>query len=50
MQLKISQKGPSRSGEPDRECVVLDIEKNTEECKDQLPKEDPDKMREDIAK
>ena len=49
MQLKISQKEPSHSGEPDRECVVPDIEKNMEECKDQLRKEDSDKMRENIA-
>ena len=32
------------------ESVVHDIEKNMEEYKDQLPKEDADKMREDIAK
>ena len=32
------------------EGVVHDIEKNMEEYKDQLPKEDADKMREDIAK
>ena len=50
MQLKISQKVPSHSGQPDRECVVPDTGKNMEECKDQLPKEDPDKIREDIAK
>ena len=30
--------------------MVHDIEKNMEEYKDQLPKEDADKMREDIAK
>ena len=31
------------------ESVVPYIEKNMEECKDQLLKEDPDKMRENIA-
>ena len=41
---------PSHSGRPGRECVVPDTGKNMEECKDQLPKEDPDKIREDIAK
>ena len=50
VQLKISQKVPSHSGQPDRECVVPDTGRNMEECKDQLPKEDPDKTREDIVK
>ena len=30
--------------------MIHDIEKNMEEYKDQLPKEDADKMKEDIAK